>query len=377
MITILENRSESPELDIWLILSVFILVGVSVSMIYSASLMRSMSLYKDRYFVLRSQVLWVLLGMIILIITSNIDYRVYKKWSKPILLVVLFLMIVSFVPTLSHKVGKARRWIKIGFFQMQPSEFVKLALVFYLSDLLSRKEKEIEDFKYAFLPALIMVMLFALLILLQNDLGTALIVLIISFSLIYVSGVRPTHILLVGLASLPFIGLTIVRESYRMKRIFGYLNPWEYRTTIGYNIIQALRSFHNGGFFGLGLGHGTQKIRNLPAPYTDFIFAVCGEEAGLLGVIIIIGLFLIIMIRGFSIALAAKDGFSRLLATGLTLMILVQAVVNMEVVTGLLPPTGLTLPFISYGGTSLITNMFAIGVLLNIHRFNVENRSLP
>jgi len=375
VISIINDKPERNELDFWLLLSVMILIGISLSMIYSASLMRSHNIYGDRYFILKSQIMWMIVGFVALIAFSNIDYRIYQRYSKFFIIAALVLMVFVFIPSLGHQVGKAKRWIKVGFVGFQPSELAKVALVIYLADLLTRKREMMHDFKETFLPVLIVLGVFVVLLLLQSNLGTAVFFLMLAFVLLFLAGIRFQQMLVVFLGVLPVVVIAVVKESYRLKRIFGYLDPWAYPDTIGYNIIQSWKSFYNGGLFGVGFGQGIQKMWYLPAPHTDFIFAVCGEETGLLGVLIILVLFVIILIRGISIAAHATDMFSRLLASGLTLMIVLQAVVNMSVVTGILPTTGLVLPFLSYGGTALVINMAVVGILLNIHKANVENRN--
>lgn len=375
MISMIQDRPEKNELDFWLIVSLFILLAVSLSMIYSASLLRSQAIYNDKYFILKSQVLWMIVGLVALIIFSNVDYRVYQRYSKFFILAALILMVFVFIPGLGHQVGKAKRWIKIGFVGFQPSELAKVALVIYMADLLTRKKDIMHEFKESFLPALLVLGAFVILLLLQSNLGTAVFFLMLAFVMLFLAGIRFRQMVAVFLGVLPVIIIAVIKESYRLKRIFGYLDPWAYPDTIGYNIIQSWKSFYNGGFFGVGLGQGIQKMWYLPAPHTDFIFAVAGEEAGLLGVLIILVLFGVILVRGMSIAAHASDMFSKLLAAGLTLMVCLQAIVNMSVVTGLLPTTGLVLPFLSYGGTALVINMTTIGILLNIHKQNVENRS--
>lgn len=375
MISIINEKPEQNELDLWLIVAVFILLGISLSMIYSASLMKSLSLYNDKYFILKSQVMWLIIGIVTLIVVSNIDYRVYQRYSKVFLIGVFALMLAVFIPGLGHQVGKATRWIKIGFTGIQPSELAKVCLVVYLADLLARKRDLMHDFKQTFVPALLVLGGFLVLLLLQSNLGTAVYFLMLAFLLFFIAGIKFKQMLVVFLGALPLIVIAVIKETYRLKRIFGYLDPWTYPDTIGYNIIQSWKSFYNGGLFGVGLGQGIQKMWYLPAPHTDFIFAVCGEEAGLMGVFIVVALFVIVLVRGMSISAHSSDMFSRLMAAGLTMMICLQAVTNMCVVTGLLPTTGLVLPFMSYGGTALVINMGTIGILLNIHRNNVENRS--
>ena len=378
MISILDTKNmssiQASGLDLWILISVFLLLGLGISMVYSASLMKSIAIYNDQYFILRSQILWILISVVFFVIVANINYQFYRKFSLILLGFVFLLMLLTFVPGLSHKVGKANRWIRIGFFQVQPSEFVKISLMIYLADFLDRKKSVLQNFKKGFLPPLLVTGLFIIVITLENDLGTALAILIFVLIILFVSGVSLKHMFFVGLGVFPLIVVGIVKESYRLKRIFAYLDPWSYPTTIGYNIIQAWKSFHSGGLFGIGIWQSAHKIWSLPAPHTDFVLAVVGEETGLFGVFFLIFLYGILLVRGFSITLNSSDNYGKILALGATLIILVQVLINMNVVTGLFPTTGITLPFISYGGSSLITSMFCVGILMNVHKNNLERR---
>lgn len=370
MIEIVRSR-EKNELDLWLVGSVLLLLAVGLSMVYSASLMKSVALYSDRAYIFRSQVFWIVVSALAMVAAVGFDHRRLAAAAKPVALVALGLMLLVFLPGLGHQVGKARRWVRLGFMVFQPSEFAKLALVVYLADLMSRREDRLAEFGRAFLPGLLVTAAFVGMALGQANLGTAVVFLGIAFGMFFAAGVPLRQMLLVGLSALPVLAFAVWREPYRLRRIFAYLDPWAYPDTAGYNIIQSWRAFHNGGLFGVGWGHSLQKTGLLPAPHTDFVLAVLGEEMGLVGVAFVVGLFVVILVRGCSISLRARSRFSGLLAFGLTLMIVGQAAINMGVVTGLLPTTGLVLPFVSYGGSALVTNMAAVGILLNIHRMNV------
>lgn len=370
MIEIVRSR-EKNELDLWLVGSVLLLLAVGLSMVYSASLMKSVALYSDRAYIFRSQVFWIVVSALAMVAAVGFDHRRLAAAAKPVALVALGLMLLVFLPGLGHQVGKARRWVRLGFMVFQPSEFAKLALVVYLADLMSRREDRLAEFGRAFLPGLLVTAAFVGMALGQTNLGTAVVFLGIAFGMFFAAGVPLRQMLLVGLSALPVLAFAVWREPYRLRRIFAYLDPWAYPDTAGYNIIQSWRAFHNGGLFGVGWGHSLQKTGLLPAPHTDFVLAVLGEEMGLVGVAFVVGLFVVILVRGCSISLRARSRFSGLLAFGLTLMIVGQAAINMGVVTGLLPTTGLVLPFVSYGGSALVTNMAAVGILLNIHRMNV------
>jgi len=371
MINIVRTKKDQRELDVWLLVSAFILTAIGLGAVYSASLTRSLAIYSDRYYIIRSQIFWIVIGSLSLGITINFDHRYYANFARYFLIFTVILMIFVFIPGLSHQVGKAKRWVKIGVMAFQPSELAKISLVMYLADLFSRKEDKINNFKYVFLPALVVTGSLIILTLLQSNLGTAVILFFIGLILFFAAGIPLKQMFFVFLSFLPVLVFAITRETYRIKRIFAYLNPWLYPDTLGYNIIQSWKAFYNGGLMGVGWGKSIQKVGLLPAPHTDFIMAILAEEIGLLGVLIVMILFIIILFRGCYISTHSHNLFSKLLALGLTFMIFLQAAVNMAVVTGLLPTTGLVLPFISYGGSSMLVNMSSIGILLNIHRSNV------
>lgn len=371
------RAKEKNELDLWLVGSVVLLLAIGLSMVYSASLTKSMTLYSDRAYIFRSQVFWIVVGALALVAAVGFDHRRLSGLAKPAVLAALLMMLLVFLPGLGHQVGKARRWVRVGFMVFQPSEFAKLGLVVYLADLLSRKREEVWEFGKVFLPGLLVTAAFVGMALGQTNLGTAVVFMGIAFGMFFAGGIPGRQMLWVGLSAVPVLVFAVLREPYRLRRIFAYLDPWAYPDTAGYNIIQSWRAFHNGGLLGVGWGRSLQKTGLLPAPHTDFVLAVLAEEMGLLGVLIVLGLFVVILVRGCAIAARARSPFSGLLAFGLTLMIVFQAGINMGVVTGLLPTTGLVLPFVSYGGSALVTNMAAAGILLNIHRTNVLEEDAP
>jgi cell division protein FtsW len=258
------------------------------------------------------------------------------------------------------------RWLKFQFFSFQPSEFAKLGLVVFLAYLLDKKEEKIRSFSFGFLPPVLLSGLVIALVMKEPDFGAAFFLTVMVFLLLFVSGARVIYIVGAILAAIPVAYTLLMNVGYRYKRLMGFIRPWDDPTGTSFQIIQSFLSFGSGGLFGLGLGEGRQKLFFLPAPHTDFIFSIIGEELGLVGAMGVVLLFFILTLRGIQIGLSIEDRFGSYLALGITLMISLQAVINMAVVLGLLPTKGLTLPFISYGGTSLIANLIGVGILLHL-----------
>jgi cell division protein FtsW len=265
-------------------------------------------------------------------------------------------------------VNGSRRWIRLGVLSFQTSEFAKVALVLYLSYYIANKGERIRDFMNGLVPAYVVTAVFMGLAALQPDFGSAVTLAVVAGVMLFAGGANLLHIGGTLLAALPLVYAAVVHKAYRWRRITAFLNPWEDRNGSGYQIIQSFLAFGSGGVFGRGLGEGRQKLLFLPERHSDFIYAVIGEELGLLGALAVLALFLIILWRGVRIALAATEPFSRHLALGVTLLVCVQGAVNMAVVTGLLPTKGIALPLVSYGGSSLVATMGALGMLLNISK---------
>jgi cell division protein FtsW len=277
------------------------------------------------------------------------------------------ILIAVLMPGIGSSVKGSSRWINIGIMNIQPAEFVKLAVVIYLVNIYSAEAKKNRVMQL--LAPMIIISIIFVLIMLQPDFGTAMNLLIISAFIIFVSGFPMLYIFFLSILSVPMFYLMIYQVSYRWDRILAYIDPWKDRYGVGYHVIQSFTAFKIGGLLGVGLGLGTQKLAKLPEPHTDFVFAVIAEETGLVGTVFIAIIFCFVFWRGMLIAMDAPDDFGRFLAIGLSLLITVQAFVNMGVVTGILPTTGVPLPFISYGGSSLLSNMIAAGIILNISRY--------
>ena len=348
-----------------LFIATLLLVCASVVMVYSASAVWADQRYGQPYLYLTKQALWTVLGLAMLGVTMRVDYRTYKNdrfiWA---LLGVVGLMLVAVL--FSRPVGGARRWFGIGGLGVQPSELAKLACIFFTALMLERRMHRINDWMYALLPIAIVAGVLVGLIMLQPDFGTSVALLLIIGAMVFAAGLD--YRLLAGtvLAALPAAYIVIMSSDYRRRRLTNYLDPWSDPLDGGFQIIQSIIAVGTGGVFGKGLMSGVQKLFYLPEPHTDFIFAVIGEELGLIGTSAVLLCFCVIAWRGLRIAMRAEDSFGSFVALGLTVMIAVQALINMSVVIGLLPNKGFPLPLVSSGGSSLLINLLGMGVLLNI-----------
>lgn len=354
------------KIDIYLLISVIFLTIFGLFMIYDASSYVAFRDFADKYHYVKDQIFWITLGFLALGFFSFFDYHKFYNLAIPILLVSLGLLFAVFIPGLGVKLLGARRWIDLKFILLQPSELIKLSLAIYLSAWFSSKEK---GRIWAFLSLLALIIF---LVILEPDMGTAAIILFEGLVLFFLSGARVFYFALLGpaIAVLGFIFTKI--EPYRAARLATFLNANQDVNSSSYHVRQILIALGSGGLTGVGLGNSLQKYAYLPENVTDSIFAIIAEELGFLGAGIIIGIFLIIIGRGFYISSSAKDSFGKLLAGGITAFLAGQIFINLAAQTALLPLTGIPLPFISYGGSALIMNLAAIGILLNIGRQGVR-----
>ena len=353
-------------MDPILLTTILVLVALGIVMVYSSGGIYAADLYGNEMHFLSRQLIFAVLGLAFMLVAAKVRYQIFKRWTYPILGGVLLLLIAVLVPGVGSTMGGATRWLNMGSFYLQPSEMAKFALVLYLAYSLEKKQPQIGTFSIGILPHLIVVGLTLMLILVEPDFGTTAVLAAILFAMMFVAGTRLVHLGGIFAAALPLAAVALMGAEYRRKRLMAFLDPWADQADSGFQIIQSWLAFHNGGAFGTGLGAGTQKLFYLPAAHTDFIFSVVGEELGFWGVLLTLGLFGVFIYRGTRLAGRAPDLFGRLLGTGITFVIGLQAVINMMVVTGLLPTKGLTLPFVSYGGSSLVAYLFMVGVLLNI-----------
>ena len=354
--------------DRLLIYIVLALLVIGWIMVYSSSAVVAKMTYNDSFKFLKKQLLFSLIGLIGMVVAMRIDYRRWMRWTYPILAASILLLLVVLIPGLglSLQVGVARRWLMTPLFAFQPSELAKLALVFFIAYALTKKGERIREFAYGFLPIMIIAGMMIILVILEPDMGTAVFMGLLTVVLLFIGGVRVSYLLALPLMAAPGLYLFVNRFPYAYRRLTAYLHPWEDMQGMGFQIIQSFVALGAGGPWGVGLGDGKQKLFFLPAAHTDFILAILGEEAGFIGIAVLILLFALLVWRGMRISLKTADTFGAYLAIGITAMIALQVIINMGVVLGLLPTKGLTLPFISYGGTSLVTNLVGVGILLNI-----------
>ncbi len=352
--------------DRFLLTGVLVLLGIGIIMVYSASSMVAERRFGSDTFFLNRQVVHVLLAVLVLVCCRHVPLSVYRFMAYPVLGVAFLALAALYVPGVGHTIGGAKRWLRIFGVSFQPSEFARLALIIYLAYSMSKKQERIKAFSIGFLPHILVLGCFTTLIILQPDFGMVVMIASIVWIMLFVGGVRLSY-LLAGLAVfLPLGYYVLIHAGYRLRRLASFMDPWQYQSDAGYQVVHSLMAFGSGGIWGAGLGNGYQKLFYLPEPHTDFIFSVVGEELGLIGVCFIISLYLIILWRGILIAMRAGDPFATFLATGLTVALGLQVSINVAVALGLMPTKGLTLPFLSYGGTSMIMNAVAIGILLNI-----------
>lgn len=349
------------KVDILLVISVLTLSIFGLIMIYSASYVWSEYKFNTPYKFVRNQGTFFLIGVIIMYIVSKINYNYYYKYSKIILLSCILLLILVLIPGIGTVRNGSRSWFGIGSFGIQPSEFTKLALIIFTSKYLTTHKK--------MFPVMILTLLIFGIIMLQPDFGTGTIIVMTIFGILFVNGMQMKLIFKLGLVGVVGVVILVLIAPYRLSRILSFLNPWSDPLGSGFQIIQSLYAIGPGGLFGLGFGNSIQKHFYLPEPQTDFIFSIISEEFGFVGILLIASLFIILIYSGIRIALNTKDKFAKNLAFGIIFGISFQAVLNLMVVVGLIPVTGVTLPFLSYGGSSLLISLASVGILLNISRY--------
>jgi cell division protein FtsW len=351
--------------DKWLFTATLVLVCASLVMVYSASAVIAMERFRQSTYFLFKQATFALVGLVLMPILMRLDYRRYRQpaviWTATAL-VGIALVAVLFGP----RINGARRWFGIAGVGVQPSEFAKIVVIFFVAAILERRMDRIDDLRYSLFPVAIALGVVVGLIMLQPDLGTALSIIVIVGAMIFAAGISYRYILGLLLVSLPAASVVLMSAGYRRRRMMVFLNPWQDPLGDGFQVIQSLIAVGTGGVFGRGLMAGVQKLFYLPYPETDFIYAVIGEELGLAGATVILACFCVIAWRGLRTAMRAPDRFGAFLALGLTTMVTAQAFFNISVVLGLLPTKGIPLPFVSFGGSSLLVSMIGMGILLNV-----------
>ena len=361
------NRAmEAAGFDLWLLAPVVILCGVGLLMVMSASSVLAEVRYNDTYFLFKKQALALGVGLAVMVGCLFVKTSLLRSQVYPLLLVSLTLLVMVFVPGLGRSAGGATSWLRVAGVSLQPSELAKLSLCLYLAYSMAKNRENMDRFSVGMLPHLIIGGSMVGLTVLQRDLGMSAILFTLLLVILFLGGARIKQ--LTGLATMvAAAGVFLVMIApYRVQRIAAYTDPWADPKGTGFQIIHSFLAFGTGGLFGAGLGQSHQRLGYLPEPHTDFIFAILGEEIGFVGVVGVVSLFLLLAYRGFHWASKAQEPFHRYLALGMTLVIVLQALVNMMVVLGLMPTTGVTLPFISFGGTSLVVNLAAAGILMRL-----------
>ena len=350
--------------------SVLILVSIGVVFIYSSS-----SVYADKqfgsseYFLIR-HLIYLSIGILGMALFSSVDYGIFKRHPYIIITVCIVLVLLVFIPGIGVMKNGARRWINLGLLTFQPSELLKYGFVIYMAYRVSKIQERISSFKNGFFPGLVVLGGVAIILLKQPDFGTTVLLVLTFLSLYFIAGTRMSYIFGMILASLPLTYVIIMRSPYKRARMLAFLNPEMHKDTIGYQVYESLISIGSGGIFGKGLGMSNQKLLYLPAAHTDFIMAIIGEEVGFIGISVILLLFIVFIVSGIRIALRARDLFGVYLGFGITIMFAYQVLINTGVVLSLIPTKGLTLPFISYGGSSIIFSLIGVGILNSIYRFS-------
>lgn len=364
-VTDIKNNDQNGS-DPILLIAVLLLLIVGTVMIFSSSSIVAQEKFGDGYYFLKKQLGFLLFGFVGMIFLSKMSYRYLRYVAYGGIVLSVVLLVLLMVPGLGVTVKGATRWLRVCGVSFQVSEVVKIALVIFMAHYLDKKREHRKEFTRFFPVPLVVTGIVLILVLRQPDFGTAVIMAAVVVTMFYLAGSRIIYLAGFFAALIPIGVILVLHESYRLKRVMTFLNPWDDPQGAGFHIIQSFISFGSGGIFGVGLGNSMQKLFYLPEPHTDFILSVIGEEAGFLGVFAVVLLFTVFIIRGFMISFHCRDLFGSLLAAGLTTIVALEAFINMAGVMGLIPTKGLVLPFLSYGGTSLVLSMALVGILLNI-----------
>ena len=378
--------------DIFLFIAILILILFGILMIYSSSSIWANYKFDDSFYYVKRQIIFFIIGIFLMLFISKVNYKIYYRKANVILLICFILLILVIIPGIGSIRNGSRSWFGIGSFGIQPSEAAKLGMIIFTSKYLTNSNKFLKSYKKGVFPILIILFLLFGLIMLQPDLGTGVILVISIISLLFIAGVNMKFFIGGGVIGIIGIIILIIIAPYRMDRITSFINPWKDPLGTGfqiiqslyaigpggllgsgYQIIQSLYAIGPGGLLGMGLGNSIQKHFYLPEPQTDFIFSIVSEEFGIMGVILVVGLFSFIIYRGIKISLKCRDSFSKYLSFGMTFQLAFQTLMNLMVVIGMIPVTGVTLPFISYGGSSLLITLISMGIILNISRYNKKD----
>ena len=372
----MKSKLRKHEPDFYILISTIMLVFIGVIMVYSASSPKALQEFGDPLFFFKRQIVWAALGLFIMIILMNIDYHIWKKHATAIYIITIILGLLIFTP-LGMELKGARRWINLGFTTFMPSDAIKLGSIIFYAAFLENKKDKVSKFKDGLIPAFIVIGISTGLVYLQKDLSTSITVAGTMLSMYFIAGM-PYYVLIAsaGLAAILFkVAVYSEGNEYRLDRIKSFRDPFADKLGDGYQIVQSLYALGSGGLFGVGLGKSKQKFFYIPEAYNDFIFSIIGEELGLVGTTFILSLYVIIIFRAFHVARNSNDKFALFLASGIASLIAIQSLMNIAVVTSSIPPTGINLPFVSSGGTSLVFYLASIGILLNISRYTKTDGS--
>lgn len=355
------------KVDLFYFLTVLFLMCFGLLMVYSISSVYAEKLFKDPSFFTKRHIFLLSLSFAFLIICSFIPLNLVRKLTIPALLLSLLALILVFIPPLGSEVKGASRWLNLGFIRIQPSEFAKVTIVMYLADYIKRKKHLIENFKEGFLPPILIIAVISFLIFAEPDFGNGAFIFLLGIITLLAGGAKFSHTLLIFLLLfLPSSILLIISEQYRLKRIISFMNPWKFSQSMGFQTVQSYLALGSGGLLGIGLGNSNQKLFYLPEAHTDFVLSIIGEELGFIGLEAVFLAVTYLCLKGYMISLKEEDLYRKVLAAGLTSVIFLQYLINASVVMGLLPPKGMPFPFISYGGSFLLTCAVACGLILNI-----------
>ena len=363
------------QMDFYFLITVFALLAMGLIMVFSAS--SESARYAsytggDAYYYIKRQGLWAVLSVIAMFFFANFDYHYLLKWSVYILGIAVVMLIVVLVIGQEAKGGQ--RWINLGFIQFQPSELAKVAVIIYFSNALSKRRDKLGRFVHGLLPQLAVLGLVAVLLILQPHFSATVLIVAVGVGMLFIAGAKLGHLIALAVPVIP-VGLWLIFSSeYRMKRVMAFIDPFADKLGDGWQIIQSLYAIGSGGLFGLGLGRSRQKFLYIPEPHNDFIFSILCEEFGFVGALFVILLFIFLIYRGIKIAVSARDSAGSLMASGITMLIAIQVIINIAVVTSSMPVTGMPLPFFSYGGTALLVIMSCMGIMLNISRQSTERK---
>jgi cell division protein FtsW len=363
--------------DTMLFASVAALVAIGLVMVFSASSATAWADYGDVAYYVKRQFVWLIVGLVAAYAAYRVDYQKLKKPAPYVLLAAAIGLVLVFVPHVGLGANGGRRWVGFSAVSLQPSEFAKLATVVYLAAMLSTRGERITSLAKGLFPLCVPVVILAVLILKEPDMGTASLLVFTAFAMFFAAGARLWHLFAIAMVTAPFAALTVLASPYKRARVFAFMDPWKDPQNTGFHIVQSLLALGSGGIFGVGLGASRAKFFYLPEQYTDFIFSVLGEELGLIGALAVVVLFVVFAYRAVKIAIAAPDRFGYFLAIGCAAVIVIQAFVNIGVVTSSWPVTGVPLPFISFGGSSLIVSLIAVALIANVGRYRRVDPQKP